>query len=61
MTNEEACDTIEKVGKIYKAGKIYYVCDRRKCNLCSSLCRFTDDINHAKNFEKDEIGNFAEV
>lgn len=33
-----------------QAGKIYYVCDRKKCAPCDPDCKHTSDITHAKNF-----------
>ena len=33
--------------------KIFYICDRKKCKKCSyPVCKHTDDIEHAVNFEK---------
>lgn len=31
--------------------KIFYVCDRKKCEHCSAECKYTSDITHAANFE----------
>ena len=42
-------------------GKIFYYCDRRKCDKCNNEnCDHTSDITHALNFEKDECGNYVE-
>lgn len=42
------------VGEALKA-KVMYLCDRRACKHCGEksmgLCRHTNDIAHAKNFE----------
>lgn len=27
-----------------------YICDRRKCDICSPECMHTEDVRHAKNF-----------
>ena len=41
--------------------KVLYLCDRKACDKCSYPdCKLTYDINHAKNFLKDELGNFQE-
>lgn len=43
--------------------KILYICDRHRCEpgTCSyPECRFTTDITHAVNFEKDGMGNYVE-
>jgi hypothetical protein len=42
-----------------------YLCDRRACDVCQSAndtnpCKYTKDISHAKNFEKDGEGNYWE-
>lgn len=31
--------------------KIFYICDRKKCEHCHSECRYTSDIRHAANFK----------
>lgn len=42
-------------------GKIFYYCDRCKCDNCNNIdCEHTSDITHARNFEKDENGNYFE-
>lgn len=42
-------------------GKIFYYCDRCKCDNCTNIdCEHTSDITHARNFEKDENGNYFE-
>lgn len=38
-----------------QAGKIYYVCDRKKCAPCDPDCKHTSDITHAKNFTPADI------
>lgn len=37
---------------------VLYLCDRKACDKCNPECSHTNDINHAKSFEKgaDEIG-----
>lgn len=30
--------------------RIYFLCDRKKCENCSQECRHTTDISHAVNF-----------
>lgn len=36
--------------------KVLYLCDRKACGgKCNEECRHTKDINHAVNFEADEI------
>lgn len=32
--------------------KIIYLCDRKACKKCGSVCAHTDKIDHARNFEK---------
>ena len=32
--------------------RTFYICNRKKCNNCSSECHHCNDIEHAKNFEK---------
>ena len=32
--------------------EILYFCDRRKCDECHESCKHTQDISHAKNFQK---------
>lgn len=39
-----------------KTKKIFFKCDRRKCDVCMAFiddneCQHTTDIRHAKNFE----------
>lgn len=41
-------------------GKIFYYCDRERCDKCNTDCDHTSDITHARNFEKDECGNYFE-
>ena len=31
--------------------KIFYICDRKKCENCNSECKHTSDVMHAANFE----------
>ena len=33
--------------KQQKLNKVYYVCDRHKCEACVRSCRHTTDITHA--------------
>lgn len=40
--------------------RVLYICDRKKCYKCNKHCEFTEDIQHAKNFEQDPLGNFVE-
>ena len=40
---------------------ILFECDRRACEKCESICKYTKDIKHAVNFERDEIGIYREV
>lgn len=35
-----------------KSEEILYVCDRRACPICSPECSYTQDISHAKHFER---------
>ena len=42
------------------SGLHLYLCDRRSCEDCGSDCKHTTDIEHAKNFELDEAGNYVE-
>lgn len=45
-----------------KQNEILYLCDRRKCEKCSyPECYKTSDVNHAKNFAKDEFGCMVET
>ena len=32
--------------------KIFFLCDRRKCDQCNTGCSHTGDISHAVHFEK---------
>lgn len=32
--------------------KIIYLCDRKACKKCGSVCAHTDKIEHARNFEE---------
>ena len=42
-------------------GKVFYLCDRQACENCGcSDCQLTSNIEHARNFEKDENGNYIE-
>lgn len=41
--------------------RVLYICDRMRCNPCNNeLCRHTTDIDHAVNFQKDNVGNYWE-
>lgn len=40
--------------------KVLYICDRKKCETCREDCTHTQDIRHAKNFEKISPGVFRE-
>lgn len=31
--------------------KIFYICDRKKCEHCNSECKYTSDVTHAAHFE----------
>lgn len=55
-------DIVESVQKGEEThGKIFYYCDRRKCDNCNNIdCEYTSDITHARNFEKDASGNYVE-
>ncbi len=33
--------------------KVLYLCDEEQCGKCSNECKYTTDINHAKNFNKE--------
>lgn len=47
--------------ELYKKPKILYVCNGESCESCyNDLCHLTSNIEHAKNFEKDESGNYVE-
>lgn len=39
--------------------RVFYVCDRKKCEKCHDECRHTSDIEHAANFIQVG-GNFTE-
>jgi len=32
--------------------KIYYICNRKRCDKCSIECRHTSDIRHSVNYRK---------
>ena len=36
-----------------KEQPIFYICDRRKCEVCRDECTHTIDITHARNFKKE--------
>ncbi len=41
--------------------KVYYLCDRKRCQNCSyPFCKHTSDVTHAINFKKDDDGIFVE-
>lgn len=40
--------------------RVYYLCDRKACDLCGNNCEHTSDIKHAVNFKKNESGDFFE-
>ena len=31
--------------------KIFYICDRKKCERCNVECKYTSDVTHAAHFE----------
>ena len=31
--------------------EVFYICDRRACEVCTFECKYTGDIRHAKHFE----------
>lgn len=31
--------------------KIFFICDRKKCETCAAECKYTSDVMHAANFE----------
>lgn len=35
--------------------EIFYICDRKACEVCNDICHHTTDITHAKNFIKNTI------
>lgn len=43
------CDAMKTTFKIghAKPKKTFYVCDRKRCENCTVLCRHTSDISHA--------------
>lgn len=46
--------------------KIFYFCDRKKCECCNSLCLHTSDPEHALSktewpFIRDVWGNFVQA
>lgn len=42
--------------------KVFYECDRRKCEMCSyPECNKTADITHAQNFRSDGLGSYEEI
>lgn len=43
-------DKGEAMDKIFDPD-VRYICDRRKCVNCYPVCKHTDDIRHAANFE----------
>lgn len=40
--------------------KIFYICDRTKCENCHKECGHTKDIEHAKNFNVLNGADFCE-
>lgn len=47
---------------IHKSGaNVFFICDRRACEKCNPDCNFTTDIQHAKNFEVTQDGDYMEV
>lgn len=43
-----------------KKVKIFYVCDKRACEKCTPVCRYTTDIRHAANFRVMADGSMWE-
>lgn len=38
---------------------VLYICDQKQCKNCSyPTCKHTEDVNHAANFTKEEIGHW---
>jgi hypothetical protein len=38
---------------------VLYICDQKQCKNCSyPTCKHTEDVNHAVNFTKEEIGHW---
>ena len=35
--------------------KIFYICDRKKCEHCISECKHTSDVIHAANFKSVDV------
>lgn len=35
--------------------KIFYICDKKKCEVCYPECKHTSDITHAANFKPAPI------
>lgn len=40
---------------------VLYLCDRKACDECNPECHHTQDINHAKNYQKAELDTYFET
>lgn len=40
---------------------VLYECDRKACKDCMDTCHLTSYIEHAKNFEKNSLGDYTEL
>ena len=43
-----------------KTQPVYFICDRRKCDVCNGDCNRTTDIRHAENFVINMFGALEE-
>lgn len=41
----------DSVNVAMPAPEVFYICDRRACEVCNFECKYTEDIRHAKHFE----------
>ena len=44
-----------------KSVGMYFICDRRACDVCDPECNLTTDITHAENWRRDSEGDWVEV
>ena len=44
-----------------KQTTVSFECDRKQCKVCTSECRHTTNVHHAKNFKQVYPGYYEEI
>lgn len=61
--NINAADIVLKLTTAPAEGKtipVYFICDKRKCDVCGGDCKRTTDFRHAENFVINAFGALEE-